>query len=84
MVAVAVALVLCLTVPALAACVNIYETTEPVEKCVWDSGCWANPATTDGQYWTYVYCTWIWRDENGNICKQTVYRKWESGGCCTP
>ena len=51
------------------------------EKCVWDWGCWANPLTPNGQYWTYEYHHYQC-DDGSSYWK--LYDKWESGGCCTP
>lgn len=44
--------------------------------CEWDYGCWANPLTPDGQWWTTVECV---RSDGST----TVLDRYESGGCCS-
>lgn len=59
----------------------VHDYNELVILCEWDWGCWLNPFTPDGQWWTYEYWHYTCDDNTSYWAFNT---KWESGGCCTP
>ncbi|MGE5672380.1 MAG: hypothetical protein ACM3XM_00635 [Mycobacterium leprae] len=68
------ALVLTMVQPALADnCVSYARDV----NCQWDYGCWFNPLTPNGQYWTQDIC--IHADGTSHVTNS-----YESGGCCNP